>query len=115
DADGEVQPEDPVPEAGGVARARVAFEGAPLPEPQEPGQPHRELRKQIVIRDGEGELQAVPESRVAHGRTVNEVCKCRTVSALRRTLTSLSHPRSIPPPAGFRVEEAEWRGHARPA
>src|SRR5439155_25061168 len=40
----------------------------PYPIHQEPRQPHRELRKQIVISNGEGELQSTPEGGIGKGR-----------------------------------------------
>ena len=66
-ADGEVQPEDPRPEPGRRGVALVTGpQRAPFPEHEEPRQPHRELREEIVVGDGEGELKPVPEGGVVH-------------------------------------------------
>ena len=66
-ADGEVEPEDlrPEPRRGGVALV-TGPERAPFPVHEEPREPHRQLRKEIVVGDGEGELQPVPKSGVVH-------------------------------------------------
>ena len=66
-ADGEVQPEDlrPEPGRGGVALI-TGPERAPLPVDEEPGESHRQLRKEIVVGDGEGELKPVPQGGVVH-------------------------------------------------
>ena len=65
DADREGEAEDLCPESH---RDRVSLvsrsQGAPFPEHQKPHDPHRELGKQVVIRDRERELQTMPERRV---------------------------------------------------
>ena len=67
DADGKVQPEDSRPEpCRGCVSLISSTQGTPLPEHQEPRQPHRELGKQVVIRDGERELKPMPECRIIH-------------------------------------------------
>src|SRR5262249_10640636 len=67
DADREVEAEQPRPEPRGVGMRRVAAaERSPLEIDDEPRQAHRQLREEIVIRDREAELQAVPEGGVAH-------------------------------------------------
>ena len=50
---------------GGVALI-TGPERAPFPVDEEPGESHRQLRKEIVVGDGEGELKPVPEGRVVH-------------------------------------------------
>ena len=42
-------------------------EGTPLPVNQEPGQPHRQLGKQVVIREREAELKAAPKGGIGDG------------------------------------------------
>src|SRR5262245_32384838 len=117
DPDGEVEAEDTGPETRCVRVALIAgLQRAPFPEDQEPGQPHGELGKQVVIGDREGELQPMPQRGIAHRPIrLKRSAKCRTVSLSRRALTSLSHPRSIAQPAGSRVEEAPWRGQGSQA
>ena len=67
DADGEVDAEDADPEARGPIPPAVAgAEAESLHQDDEQGQAHRQLRKQVVEDDGEGELQPVPEERVGH-------------------------------------------------
>ena len=54
------------PESRGVGVALVAGRRpARLQYDDEQGQPHRELRKQIVVDDREGELQPVPKEGIA--------------------------------------------------
>ncbi len=38
----------------------------PLEDDDQQRQPHRELREEVVVGDGEAELQAVPEERIGH-------------------------------------------------
>ena len=66
--DGEIEPEDLGPESRGpVVLLITCPQGAPLPIDQEPRQAHGQLRKQVVVREGEGELETVPEQCVIHG------------------------------------------------
>jgi hypothetical protein len=66
-ADGEIQPEDPRPETGRRCVPLVTGpQRTPFPEHEEPREPHRQLREQVVVRDGEGELKPVPECGVVH-------------------------------------------------
>ena len=37
-------------------------QGAPFPINQKPGESHRQLRKRVVIGDGESEMDAMPKS-----------------------------------------------------
>jgi hypothetical protein len=66
-ADGEVHAEDAGPEA-----RSLVVERAPGPvrlqleEEDEERQPHRQLGEQVVVGDGEAEVQAMPEQRVGH-------------------------------------------------
>src|SRR5262249_44509435 len=65
---GEIEPEDLGPESRGL----VVFlftrpQGTPLPIHQEPRQAHRQLGEQVVVRDGERELDTVPEQCIFHG------------------------------------------------
>ena len=66
-ADGEVQSKDLRPE---TRRGSVALvtgpERAPFPVDEEPGQSHRQLGKEIVVGDREGELKPVPQSGIVH-------------------------------------------------
>jgi hypothetical protein len=67
DSHREVEPEDPDPEARGVIPFRAArTESKRLHDHDEKRQPHRQDRKEIVIDDREGELEAVEEERIAH-------------------------------------------------
>jgi len=58
-----LMPENSGPESG---RAVVFFvfssQGAPFPIDQKPGESHRQLGKQVVIGDGESEMDAMPKS-----------------------------------------------------
>ena len=66
-ADGEVQSKDLRPETGRGSVALVTGpERAPFPVDEEPGQSHRQLGKEIVVGDREGELKPVPQGRVVH-------------------------------------------------
>jgi hypothetical protein len=56
-ADGEVDPENARPKTRGISKSFIA--GAqmfPFEKDNDPRQPHRQLRKQVVIGDGECEL-----------------------------------------------------------
>src|SRR6266576_2873628 len=57
DTDGEIEPKDfgPKPNCS-VVFFVTSSKGAPFPVNQEPSQPHRELRKQVVVDDREPEL-----------------------------------------------------------
>jgi hypothetical protein len=69
DTDREVDSEDAAPEARGPGIALAfAAKGLPSPEHQEGRETHGELGKQVVIRNGERELQPMPERRVVHER-----------------------------------------------
>src|SRR5262249_19217644 len=69
-ADGEVDPEDADPEPRGVVPALP-----PGPEPQgfhhhdQQGQPHRQDREEVVVDDGERELEAMEKERIAQAWT----------------------------------------------
>ena len=67
DTDGKGEAEDLGPESCG---RRVSFvarsQRTPLPVHEKPREPHRELGKQVVIGDGECELQPMPERGVVH-------------------------------------------------
>ena len=66
--DGEIEPEDLGPEARGpVVFLITCAQGAPLPVHQEPRQAHGQLGKQVVIGEGERELETVPDQCVIHG------------------------------------------------
>src|SRR5439155_21427852 len=60
DAGAEIQSENADPEP----RRRVL--AAQAQEEDEQREPHRELRKQVVVGDGEAELEAMPEERIGH-------------------------------------------------
>src|SRR5207245_8347237 len=62
DADCEIDSKDPDPEAGSIVPALPVWPEAPrLHEDDQEGQVHGELGEQIVIDDGERELEAVNE------------------------------------------------------
>ena len=64
-SDGEIEPEDLGPEARGLVVFLITGpQGAPLPVDQKPRQTHGELRKEIMVRDREGELNSAPEGRI---------------------------------------------------
>ena len=64
---GEIDAENPDPEARGVVPSRVsAPEAGGLHHDDEQRQPHRQLREQVVVDDRECELQPMPDERVAH-------------------------------------------------
>src|SRR5439155_5367699 len=66
-AHGEIDPEDARPEAGHLVVALVLrTQGHHLEDHHEQGQPHGQLRKQVMIGDREGELDAVPEQCIRH-------------------------------------------------
>ncbi len=63
DPDGEIETKDFGPEPGSLVVILIPrSQCAPFPIHQKPGQPHRELRKEIVISDREAELQSAPKS-----------------------------------------------------
>src|SRR5271166_410617 len=63
-SDREIQTKDSGAEPrGSIVLFISGSQGAPLPINQEPGQSHGELRKQVVVSDGEPEMDAMPESR----------------------------------------------------
>jgi hypothetical protein len=65
----EIEAEDFCPESRGLRITLIA--GAkrhPLPDHDEPRQPHRELGKEIVIGYGESELDPMPERGIAEIR-----------------------------------------------
>ena len=64
-SDGEIEPEDFGPEARGLVKSLITGpQRAPLPVYQEPRQAHGELRKEIMVRDRECELNSAPEGRI---------------------------------------------------
>src|SRR5215472_14606464 len=66
-AHGEVDAENPYPEAGRVVPVLpVPRETPRLHEHDQEGQPHRELGEQVVIDDGERELEPVKHERITH-------------------------------------------------
>src|SRR6476660_5982454 len=66
--DSEVDAEDSNPESGGIIPPLVAGpQTEALQDNDEQRQPHRQLRKQVVIDDRERELQPVPKKGIAHG------------------------------------------------
>jgi hypothetical protein len=68
DAENERESKDLGPEPGGRDVAFIAgAQGAPFPQNDEPGQTHRQLGEQVVIGDGEAELDSVPEHWIADG------------------------------------------------
>src|SRR6478736_5529802 len=70
DTHGEIDAEDPDPEARGVVPSRVAApEARGFHHDDKQRQPHRQLREQVVVDDGEGELQPMPDERVAHWKS----------------------------------------------
>ena len=54
--------------AASFQRSSPRAERGDLQHDDEQRQPHRELGKQVVIDDREGELQAVPKERIGHCR-----------------------------------------------
>ena len=67
DSHREVEPEDPDPEARGVIPPLATrTETERLHDDDEERESHRQNRKEIVIDDREGELEAVKEERIAH-------------------------------------------------
>ena len=75
-ANHEVDPENARPEPGGlVISLVVAPEGKRLQHHDQGRQPHRELRKQVVKSDGEGEVQAVNQKCAIHVRILLELGK----------------------------------------
>src|SRR5262249_10784171 len=82
---GEIEPEDLGPEPRGPVVFLVTRPpGAPLPIHQEPRQAHGQLGEQVVVRDGECELETVPEQCVFHGVVPQR-------SAWRGASTNTSH------------------------
>src|SRR3989442_107903 len=63
-SDREVDPEDAPPETRRISGAVVAAERCPLENHDQERQPHGELGKEVVVRDGEAELEPVPEEGV---------------------------------------------------
>jgi hypothetical protein len=64
---GEVEPEDARPEAGHLVVTLVRRpEGQNLEDHDEQGQPHGQLREQVVVGDREGKLNAMPHQVRAH-------------------------------------------------
>ena len=62
DADGEIDPKDVSPEACGISEKLIASaQMTPFEINDDPGQTHRELWEEIVVSNGEGELEAAPE------------------------------------------------------
>src|SRR5262249_36063859 len=67
DADREVDAENPNPEPRRIVPARVAgSQAGRLENDDEQREAHRQLRKEIVVDDREGELQTMPERGVGH-------------------------------------------------
>ena len=66
-ADGEVDPEDAPPETRRFSGALISAQRGPLENHDQERQPHRELGEQIVVRDGETELDPMPEERIRGG------------------------------------------------
>src|SRR4030095_5371565 len=67
DADREVDAEDADPEARRVVPALAAgAEAQGLHDHDQEGQPHGELGEEVVVDDGERELQAMKDERVIH-------------------------------------------------
>ncbi len=68
-SDGEIEPENLGPESRGLVVFLITRpQGTPLPVDQEPRQTHGELRKEIMVRDREGELNSAPEGRIGEDR-----------------------------------------------
>src|SRR4029077_1565296 len=64
-ADREIETKDSGPEPRGPFVLLISgSQSAPFPINQEPSQSHGELRKQIVVSDGECEVQAMPKRRI---------------------------------------------------
>jgi hypothetical protein len=67
DARQEVDAEDAGPEAGGIVVGGVpGSQRERLEGHDEQGQAHGQLRKQVVVGDGEGKMNSVNEERVVH-------------------------------------------------
>jgi hypothetical protein len=61
-------PKDACPETNHFVEALVACpQGQDLEDHDDQSQPHRQLRKQVMIGDGQGELNAVPQQVIGHG------------------------------------------------
>ena len=85
DADGKIKSENLGPKSDGLVVFIIAgAQCAPFPVNDEPRQPHRELREQVVINDREPELQPVPKTRIVKDRV-----HCRS---LRSCLFRLCRP-----------------------
>ena len=78
--------------------ASAAPQRLPLEDHDEEREPHRELREEVVVGDGEGELQPVPEDGVGHGERILSGCG----SSLSVRVGSDELPAGLPAPSSMR-------------
>src|SRR6266849_526470 len=100
DTDRKIEPENLGPKPGGVVVLFITRpQRAPFPINQKPRQPHRELRKKVVVVNLEGELQTTPRTRVGEKR------------AHTFSLLSLDHPgrHAFANGCGGRVRNSDFR------
>ena len=105
DADCEIDSKDPDPEAGSIVPALPVWPEAPrLHEDNQEGQAHGELGEQIVIDDGERELEAVNE------KITHFACPLEHTGPPQASIGSTVRMRTAPSTSAPRTSSAAFAG-----